>query len=84
MSIYENTPAYCERAAHIAEKAMRIRKRKDLKNILASKLVLKDLERSNAMKKHRSLRLLHFIPGREVHLSVQTIDVTMRMQLLAG
>ena len=24
MSIYENTPAYCERAAHIAEKAMPI------------------------------------------------------------
>ena len=58
MSIYENTPAYCERAAHIAEKAMRIRKRKDLKNILASKLVLKDLERSNAMKKLFAIILL--------------------------
>ena len=33
MSIYKNTPAFHERAAHIAEKAMRIRKRKDVGSI---------------------------------------------------
>ena len=47
MSIYENTPAYCERAAHIAEKAMPICKGVVQFYLIITQNTTMDFERRN-------------------------------------
>ena len=57
MSIYENTPAYCERAAHIAEKAMPICKGMDKLYLMIYEKTTTIFERRKNMKKMLSIVL---------------------------
>ena len=58
MSIYENTPAYCERAAHIAEKAMPICKGMAKLYLMLYEKTTTIFERRKQMKKMLSLILV--------------------------
>ena len=58
MSIYENTPAYCERAAHIAEKAMPICKDMAKLYLMFHEKTTTVFERRKNMKK-----ILSFVYG---------------------
>lgn len=57
MSIYENTPAYCERAAHIAEKAMPICKGMAKLYLMIYEKTTTIFERRKNMKKMLSIVL---------------------------
>ena len=57
MSIYENAPAYCERATHIAEKAMPICKGMDKLYLMIYEKTTTIFERRKIMKKLLSIIL---------------------------